>query len=125
MSYEVQTDTPLQRETLSWGTYTILEEAEGFRVKKVEVLPRKRLNYQRHGQREEHWIVINGVAHVTLNGREIYLGRGERIHIPKGAAHRIENPEHEPLVMVKVQLGSCIGDDFIERLQDDFEFTNA
>lgn len=125
MSYDIPTTSSPQCETLPWGSYTVLEEANDFKVKKIEVLPRKRLNYQRHTQREGHWIIINGVAHVTLNGREIYLGRGERIHIPKGAVHRLENPEHEALILVEVQLGNYLREDDFERFQDDLVQTNV
>lgn len=120
MSYEVQVFSSPEFETRPWGSYRVLEESDGYKVKKIEVLPGKRMSYQRHTQREEHWIVLSGIAHVTLNGREIYLGRSERMHIPRGAAHRIENAGDDLLVLVEVQLGNYLGEDDVERLQDDF-----
>jgi mannose-6-phosphate isomerase len=103
-----------------WGTYTVLEEAPTFKVKRIEVLPGKRLSYQKHAQRAEHWVVVAGAAKVTLDGREITVGTGEAIDIPIGAAHRVENPGEEDLIFIEVQRGSYLGEDDIVRLEDDF-----
>ena len=103
-----------------WGTYTVLEEDRGFKVNRIEVLPGKRLSYQKHSQRAEHWFVVEGTAKVTLNDEEITIRAGEAIDIPIGAAHRIENPEEGNLVFIEVQRGTYLGEDDIERLQDDF-----
>jgi mannose-6-phosphate isomerase len=103
-----------------WGTYTVLEEDRGFKVKRIEVLPHKRLSYQKHSQRAEHWFVVEGTAKVTLNDEEITVRAGEAIDIPIGAAHRVENPEDENLVFIEVQRGTYLGEDDIERLHDDF-----
>jgi mannose-6-phosphate isomerase len=103
-----------------WGTYTVLEEDRGFKVKRIEVLPGKRLSYQKHAQRAEHWFVVEGTAKVTLDDEEITVRAGESIDIPIGAAHRVENPSEENLVFIEVQRGSYLGEDDIVRLQDDF-----
>ena len=103
-----------------WGTYTVLEEDRGFKVKRIEVLPGKRLSYQKHSQRAEHWFVVEGTAKVTLDDEEITVRAGESIDIPIGAAHRVENPSEENLVFIEVQRGSYLGEDDIVRLQDDF-----
>ena len=103
-----------------WGTYTVLEEDRGFKVKRIEVLPGKRLSYQKHAQRAEHWFVVEGTAKVTLDGEEITVRAGEAIDIPIGAAHRVENPGEENLVFIEVQRGSYLGEDDIVRLQDDY-----
>ena len=103
-----------------WGTYTVLEEDRGFKVKRIEVLPGKRLSYQKHAQRAEHWFVVEGTAKVTLDGKEITIQTGEAIDIPIGAAHRVENPDEGNLVFIEVQRGSYLGEDDIVRLQDDF-----
>jgi mannose-6-phosphate isomerase-like protein (cupin superfamily) len=103
-----------------WGTFTVLDEADGFKVKRIEVLPGKRLSYQRHAQRAEHWFVVSGVAKVTLDDRELLVAAGEAIDIAMGAAHRIENPGAETLVFIEVQRGGYLGEDDIVRLQDDF-----
>jgi len=103
-----------------WGTYTVLEEDRGFKVKRIEVLPGKRLSYQKHSQRAEHWFVVEGTAKVTLDDEEIIVRAGEAIDVPIGAAHRVENPGEENLVFIEVQRGSYLGEDDIVRLQDDY-----
>src|SRR5690348_4887008 len=103
-----------------WGTYTVLEEAPTFKVKRIEVLPGKRLSYQKHAQRAEHWVVVAGTAKVTLDSREITVRTGEAIDIPVGAAHRVENPADDDLIFIEVQRGNYLGEDDIVRLEDDF-----
>lgn len=107
-----------------WGTFHVLDEQEGFKVKRIEVLPNKRLSYQKHAHRAEHWFVVRGTAKVTLNGEEILVKTGEAIDIPRGAAHRVENGEPENLVFIEVQRGDYLGEDDIERLEDDFGRTS-
>lgn len=103
-----------------WGTYTVLEEDRGFKVKRIEVLPGKRLSYQKHAQRAEHWFVVEGTAKVTLDDEEITVRAGEAIDIPIGAAHRVENPGAGNLIFIEVQRGAYLGEDDIVRLQDDY-----
>jgi mannose-6-phosphate isomerase len=103
-----------------WGSFTVLDEAATWKVKRIEVLPQKRLSYQKHTQRSEHWMVVEGLAKVTLDGREMLLASGKTIDIPVGAAHRIENPGGEKLVFIEIQRGGYLGEDDIQRLQDDF-----
>ena len=103
-----------------WGTFTVLDEGENFKVKRIEVLPGKRLSYQKHSQRAEHWVVVKGTAKVTLDGRDILVGPGQAIDIGVGIAHRVENPGNEPLLFIEVQRGNYLGEDDIVRLQDDF-----
>lgn len=108
-----------------WGTYTVLEEAPTFKVKRIEVLPGKRLSYQKHALRAEHWVVVQGTAKVTLDGNEITIGLGEAIDIPVGAAHRVENPGDDDLIFIEVQRGNYLGEDDIVRLQDDYGRTGV
>lgn len=103
-----------------WGTFTVLDEGENFKVKRIEVLPGKRLSYQKHAQRAEHWFVVQGSAKVTLDDHDITVSAGEAIDIAIGSAHRVENPGEEMLVFIEVQRGSYLGEDDIVRLQDDF-----
>ena len=103
-----------------WGSFTVLDEGDNFKVKRIEVLPGKRLSYQKHAQRAEHWVVVQGRAKVTLDGREIVLLTGEAIDIAIGSAHRVENPGSDLLVFIEVQRGSYLGEEDIVRLQDDF-----
>ena len=103
-----------------WGTFTVLDEGDNFKVKRIEVLPGKRLSYQKHAQRAEHWVVVQGTARVTLDDQEIIVPTGAAIDIDLGAAHRVENPGDKLLVFIEVQRGSYLGEDDIVRLQDDF-----
>lgn len=103
-----------------WGTFTVLDQGDGFKVKRIEVLPGKRLSYQKHAQRAEHWVVVNGTAKVTLDDREIIVETGQAVDIAIGSAHRVENPGRELLVFIEVQRGKYLGEDDIVRLQDDF-----
>ncbi len=104
-----------------WGSYTVLDEGENFKVKRIEVSPGMRLSYQRHSRRSEHWYVVRGTAKVTLNGEEKLVSSGEAIDIRVSDAHRVENPhESERLVFIETQTGDYFGEDDIERLEDDF-----
>ena len=113
-------DTSPKFDRRPWGTFTVLDEGENFKVKRIEVLPGKRLSYQKHAQRAEHWFVVQGTARVTLDDRDINVSAGEAIDIAVGSAHRVENPGEELLVFIEVQRGSYLGEDDIVRLQDDF-----
>ncbi|HBB89723.1 MAG TPA: mannose-6-phosphate isomerase [Blastocatellia bacterium] len=103
-----------------WGTFTVLDEGDGFKVKRIEVLAGKRLSYQKHAQRAEHWVVVRGTAKVTLDDEEITVPAGQAIDIAVGSAHRVENADSELLVFIEVQRGAYLGEDDIVRLQDDF-----
>ena len=115
---------PREFDRRPWGTYEVLDEGELFKVKRIEVLSGKRLSYQKHAKRAEHWFVVAGEAKVTLNDREIVVPAGQSIDIPIGAAHRVENDSSETLVFIEVQRGSYLGEDDIVRLQDDFGRVN-
>lgn len=104
-----------------WGSYTVLDDtADDHKVKRLVVSPGKRLSYQRHSRRSEHWFVVKGTARVTLDDRELTLQTGQAIDIPVGSAHRIENVGPDELVFVEVQHGDYFGEDDIVRLDDDF-----
>ena len=103
-----------------WGSFTVLDEATGYKVKRIDVLPGKRLSYQTHARRSEHWIVAAGTAIVTLAGIDTRLEVGQTLDIPLGAAHRLANPGPQPLVLIEIQRGDYLGEDDIVRLSDDF-----
>ncbi len=104
-----------------WGYYVVLADEPDHKVKRIVVWPKKRLSLQRHRRRSEHWHVIQGKAVVTLDDRQIPLEAGESVDIPKGAAHRIQNPDAEDdLAFIEVQRGDYFGEDDIERLEDDY-----
>ncbi len=104
-----------------WGNYTVLDDAESdHKVKRLVVKPGKRLSYQRHAQRAEHWFIVAGSARVTLDGKTIDLGPDQAIDIPRGSAHRVENVGNDDVVLIEVQYGDYFGEDDIVRLEDDF-----
>lgn len=104
-----------------WGTYTILEENEGYKVKQITVRPGAKLSLQYHHHRSEHWIVVSGIATVTIDDRTIDLKQNESTYIPKEAKHRLANNTNENLVIIEAQVGSYLGEDDIVRLQDDYK----
>ena len=103
-----------------WGSYTVLEEGAGYKVKRVTVNPGGRLSLQLHHQRSEHWVVIAGTARVT-RGEEIFdLRVGQSTAIPTETKHRLENPGTDTLHIIEVQNGPYLGEDDIVRFQDDY-----
>jgi mannose-6-phosphate isomerase len=104
-----------------WGSYEVLADAESHsKVKYLTVLPGKRLSYQSHEHRSEHWVVVKGSAEVTIDGVVRRIGLGESIEVPVRAKHRVSNPGDDDLVFVEVQLGDYFGEDDIVRYEDDF-----
>jgi mannose-6-phosphate isomerase-like protein (cupin superfamily) len=104
-----------------WGSFTVLDdELFDHKVKRLVVAPGKRLSYQRHSKRAEHWFVVNGVVTVTLDGVEYEVPEGQSIDIGLGQAHRAENRGTTPAIFIEVQHGTYFGEDDIERLEDDF-----
>ena len=108
------------RDERPWGNFTVLDEADHYKVKRIEVFPQKRLSYQKHKHRSEHWMIVAGSAKVTIDGCELVVETGGTVDIPAGAAHRIENVGTEKLVFIEIQRGTYFGEDDIERLQDDY-----
>lgn len=104
-----------------WGSYTVLEDAPDHKVKRITVLPKKRLSLQLHKRRSERWTVVKGIARVTLGDKIMDLKVGESVFIPVETPHRLENPSDDELVeVIEVQIGDYFGEDDIIRLQDDF-----
>lgn len=103
-----------------WGTYTVLEDTPGYKIKRIVVKPGKRLSLQKHYHRSEHWIVVSGTALVTVGEKEILVRPNESTYIPMGTAHRLENPGKIDLILIEAQVGEYTGEDDIVRLQDDF-----
>ena len=104
-----------------WGTYTVLEESNGYKIKRIEVKPGSRLSLQKHFHRNEHWIVVSGTATVTV-GEETRLVRpNESTYIKMGEVHRLENQGKIPVVLIEAQVGEYTGEDDIVRISDDFK----
>jgi len=104
-----------------WGSYTVLENGDRYRVKRLTLLPGRRLSLQRHYNRSEHWVVVRGTARIIVDGEERVLRPGESTFIPIGSVHRLENPGKIDLEVIEVQIGEYLGEDDIERLEDDYK----
>jgi len=103
-----------------WGTYTILENSDKYKIKRIVVKPGKRLSLQKHFHRSEHWIVVSGTALVTVGENETLVRPNESTYIPMGEIHRLENPGKVDVVLIEAQVGSYLGEDDIVRIEDDF-----
>jgi mannose-6-phosphate isomerase len=104
-----------------WGNFTVLDDGEpDHKVKRLVVHPGKRLSYQRHSKRAEHWFIVAGTAQVTIDGAVTELHPGDSIDIPLEGAHRVANAGDTDVVLIEVQHGSYFGEDDIVRLEDDF-----
>ncbi|QOC23601.1 mannose-1-phosphate guanylyltransferase/mannose-6-phosphate isomerase [Wenzhouxiangella sp. AB-CW3] len=101
-----------------WGSYTVLEDADDCKVKRLVVRPGGVLSLQRHQYRSEHWTVVGGTARVRLDDEDFLLEVGQTVQIPVGSLHRLENPGESDVEIIEVQTGSYFGEDDIERLED-------
>ena len=117
---ETDVDRIGERMERPWGAWTLLEMGSGYKVKRLEVLPGKRLSLQKHSCRSEHWVVVQGTARVTNDDRVFLLEMNESTFIPLGAVHRLENPNSTPLLVIEVQSGNDLRETDIVRLEDDF-----
>ncbi len=103
-----------------WGSYTVLEEGEKFKMKRIIVKPQASLSLQMHHHRSEHWVVVSGSAKVVNGDKEILLNTNESTFIPAGHRHRLENPGVIELVLIEVQTGEYLGEDDIVRFEDKY-----
>jgi mannose-6-phosphate isomerase len=103
-----------------WGSFTVLEEGRGYKIKRIEVKPGHRLSLQMHHHRSEHWIVLSGTARVFCDGQELTLYNNQSTYVPQCTQHRLENPGVILLVLIEVQNGDYLGEDDIVRFQDDY-----
>jgi mannose-6-phosphate isomerase-like protein (cupin superfamily) len=103
-----------------WGSYTILDQGEGFQIKRIIVQPEKRLSYQSHEKRTERWTCISGMLTVIIDDKRYTLEAGDTIGINKGQKHRAMNEGSQPTEFIEVQLGEYLGEDDIVRYEDDF-----
>ncbi len=101
-----------------WGTYTVLEEGERFKIKRIVVKSGAALSLQMHYHRSEHWIVVSGTAKVVNGDKEFLIRVNESTYIPAGTRHRLSNPGVIELVMIEVQSGDYLGEDDIVRFDD-------
>jgi mannose-1-phosphate guanylyltransferase/mannose-6-phosphate isomerase len=111
VKYHVCTSRP-------WGSYTILEEGQRYKIKKILVNPSQTLSLQMHYHRSEHWVVVKGTAKVTIEGEETFVHENESIFVPKGSKHRVSNPGKVALEIIETQVGEYLGEDDIVRFED-------
>jgi len=104
-----------------WGWYQTLDAGDAFQVKRIYVNPGARLSLQRHRRRAEHWVVVSGEARVHCGGEDMTLIANQSTYIPVGAVHRLENTSDDALFLIEVQSGDYLGEDDIERLDDDYQ----
>lgn len=119
MSTETRTQT-IERTHRPWGWFETVSEVPGNKIKRIGVFPGQQISLQKHHRRAEHWVVVAGVAHVTLGTQEFELPVGGHCDIASGQVHRLSNRTDAPVEIVEVQFGDYLGEDDIVRLQDDY-----
>lgn len=102
-----------------WGTVTLLEKGNHYRINRIIVKPGHHISSQMHYHRSEHWVVVAGTAKVIFNGQEKLLLPNQSTYVPMNTRHRLENPGVIPLVMIEIQNGEYLGDDDIIRFPDE------
>ncbi len=108
------------QEDRPWGNFKILYQEEKLKIKRIIVRPGMRLSLQSHRHRSENWVIIQGTALVTLDGKDIPCTANQSLFIPAGAKHRMANQGKDEVIFIEVQTGSYLGEDDIIRYQDDF-----
>jgi mannose-6-phosphate isomerase len=110
----------LEKSERPWGRYQVLQESDTHKVKCIWVAPGKRLSYQRHAKRSEHWFIVQGSGEVTIDGAVTPIAAGDTVDFGIGVLHRISNTGDQEIIFVEVQTGTYFGEDDIERVEDDF-----
>ena len=108
----------MESETRLWGKFEVLTNADGYKVKRITVVPGGRLSLQSHKHRAEHWVVVTGVAKVTIHQDVNLVPAGNAVFIPLGARHRLENETNSDMVLIEIQQGDYLGEDDIVRYDD-------
>jgi len=101
-----------------WGSYTVLEEGQFYKIKRITVHPGARLSLQMHHHRSEHWVVIKGTAMVQVDEREMIVVENQSVDIPKASKHRLSNPGRVPVEIIEIQSGPYLEEDDIVRFDD-------
>lgn len=105
-----------------WGKFEVLLDANNTKVKRITVKPGGILSYQYHYKRSEHWVIIEGVATVIVNGLRKIVHAGDSIYLPVGIKHRVINESNnDQLVFIEVQTGTYFGEDDIIRIEDAYD----
>lgn len=108
------------KEHRPWGWFESLVVGDRFQVKRIMVHPNAALSLQSHMHRSEHWIVVEGTAEITIDGRTELISENQSVYIPLGAQHRMRNPGKVPMTLIEVQTGAYVGEDDITRYEDDY-----
>lgn len=112
---------PIEIDNRPWGRYEVLLNSEYCKVKRIHVKPGGRLSYQKHSKRQELWMIVKGVAAITIEGVTKNYKEDDTVFIPKETAHRIANTTESEIVFIEIQRGTYFGEDDIVRLEDDYE----
>ena len=107
-------------DTRPWGNFEVIDIGSNFQVKRITVMPGKRLSLQSHNHRKEHWTVVLGEALVEIDGNASNLKISQSIDIPLGSIHRLSNESNSQLIIIEIQFGEYLGEDDIIRYEDDF-----
>ena len=110
----------MEKEERPWGHYIVTDQGNRYKVKSIHVNPGASLSLQKHYHRAEHWVVVEGTAKVEVDGKETLIYENQSTYIPLGAVHRLSNPGRVPLRIVEVSSGSYLGEDDIERYEDNY-----
>lgn len=103
-----------------WGRWEVMDAGSGFCVKKITVNPKQILSLQMHHFRNEHWIIVKGLAKVT-NGEDLFeLSAGKATFIPLKTKHRIANETNEVMIFIEVQTGDNLDENDIVRFEDSY-----
>jgi mannose-6-phosphate isomerase len=109
----------MEKDQRPWGHYIVLADEPGHKVKRIVVYPGQRLSLQRHRHRSEHWYIVEGTA-ITNGSEDAPVSAGGSADIPRLSWHRISNSGDGPVVLIEVQTGDYLGEDDIERAEDDY-----
>ena len=120
-SADTQVPQPYHAESRPWGSWTVLAEGHGYRIKMIDMQPSHRMSLHYHHNRSEHWVVVAGKARIVIGEKHYDMQLMQSVLIPARTVHRIENPYSELLQIVEVQRGDQLDEDDIVRLEDDYQ----
>ena len=110
----------MTKETRPWGWYEVIDQGNRYKVKRIEVSPNASLSLQKHLQRAEQWVAVEGTAQVEVDGKTSIVKENESTYIPLGSKHRLSNHGKIPLRIIEVQSGAYLEEDDIERFNDNY-----
>ena len=107
-----------EKDNRPWGDWEVLDVGENYIVKRIRVLPNKKLSLQMHHHRSEHWIISEGTAQVTLDEKTFEAPANTPIFIEIEQKHRIANETQMPVVFIEIQTGDTLDENDIVRFED-------